>query len=208
MDIKIKDLHKYVETAALLDTFKYLPRLSTKRIPIHEKGTVSDHIYDMMCLAYLTHDALRPEFKAKLDLLKIFKLILLHELDEALTNDIPYPMKKTIKECGESSLLDKLKEITAGVLRKILPESFLSNQSQVISETIGQSSSNEKQFVKLLDYVHLYLSSYRLSNSGYPMELTMEECATLTRQHPMYGECRVIQYLMDYPEDFVNKEFN
>lgn len=203
-----KEIDKYINLAVIFDTFKFIPRLSTKRIPIQDKESVAIHIYEMIYLGYLSYYSMDIDHRKNLDLLKIIELILWHEADEAITNDIPYPAKKMLRETGNGNALDLIKDMVVKVFNKLIPSSLFVTNGDIINETFLGKESNEKRFVKFLDYVNLYLNSINLSNRGYNTRLTIEECKKLTSENEFYEICPLVKELMENPNNFVNKEYN
>lgn len=206
--METSQLNKFVELATMFDTFKFIPRLSTKRIPIEFKESVAIHIYEMQYLAYLAYYSMEEEDRNSIDLLKVFKLILWHEADESVTNDIPYPAKHEIKRTGNGMILCKLKSIVYDLYTKIIPDRVKELDKDTIYNTFDIVDSPEKRFAKFLDYVNLYLNSIKLCQSGYSMNKTVEECKKLTENHEFYSKCPLVRHLIENPELFVNSENN
>lgn len=205
----VKKPNEFLELAMMFDTFKYIPRLSTKRIPIEEKESVASHIYEMIWLAYLSYYSMSNEDKKEIDLLKVIKLILWHEMDETLTNDIPYPAKKLLREQGKGEVLRQLKDVTSRYIYNRIPTSLLYNDKDVIDETLTDQRSNEKMFVKFLDYVNLFLNLVRNKRKGYPVDKAITECSRLTRfGNEFFDKVPLVKYLMDHPNEFLDMEDN
>ena len=202
------EIDKYIELSVMFDTFKYIPRLGTKRIPIAEKESVAIHLYEMTYLAYLAYYSMDEVYQQQLDLLKILKLVMWHEADETITNDIPYPAKRALKENGFGNVLLNIKDTVRGIFKNIIPESLNRLDHDVIETTFGTYKSDEKSFVKFLDYVNLYLNAIKLRDKGYNLDKTIDECRYLTVNHEWYLKCPLVMELIKNPHKFVDKEYN
>lgn len=202
------EIDKYIELSVMFDTFKYIPRLGTKRIPIAEKESVAIHLYEMNYLAYLAYYSMDEVYQNQLDLLKILKLIMWHEADETITNDIPYPAKRALRENGFGNVLLNIKDTVRKIFKSIIPESLQKSDEEVLGTTFGHYKSEEKSFVKFLDYVNLYLNSIKLCDKGYNLEKTIEECRSLTVNHSWYLKCPLVMELIKHPHKFTDKEYN
>lgn len=96
----------------------------------------------MMCLLALT---LMPHFKVELDQLKVLKMIIIHDLAEAVTTDLPVwegqkdkPAKHQAELVAIKQLLSHLDDTTAAELLAVWEE-------------YEQRESTEAQFVKIID---------------------------------------------------------
>lgn len=189
------------ESVVLFDTFKYLPRLSTKRIPIQEKESVAIHLYEMQYLSFLVYNDLVEEERQNLDLLKVFQIALLHEIEEPIMSDIPYSFKKLVKEDGRKDHLDDIIDVAKGeAFRHLIPiHSFDFNDFV---------DSREAKFVKFLDYVNLYLTCIKYERKGYPVSETIEECRKLTMASLWYEKSTIVQEIIEYPQKFLDIDFN
>ena len=195
------DRSKLYESVALFDTFKYLPRLSTKRIPISEKESVAIHLYEMQYLALLAYNNLADEDRNELDLLTIFQISLLHEIEEPIMSDIPYSFKKLVKEDGRKDHLDDLRDLATGeALTHVIP--LYSVDFSKFKDT------KEAEFVKFLDYVNLYLTCIKYSRKGYCLDNTINECEKLTRNSSWFSKSILVQEIIEHPSRFLDIDFN
>ncbi|MFK7780095.1 MAG: HD domain-containing protein [Candidatus Gracilibacteria bacterium] len=111
-----------------------------------KKESIADHIWKVMVINYTVHKNL----KIDLDLLKIIKLALIHDLAEALTEDIDYnlvykgivtPEEKYKKEYDA---INKIKEVLGGETGKEIYNLWLEYEKW---------ESGEVKFVKALEKI-------------------------------------------------------
>ena len=136
---------------------KKIPRQGwIDKLSINDPESVADHTFSMAIIGMIFSDLENQ------DTGKILKMILLHDLAESITGDIPPEQiskeKKTILENN--------------TMKKILNDLPLSLQKQygVIWEEYQSNNSKEAKIVHQLDKLEMALQAKIYSNEGYSKE--------------------------------------
>jgi len=141
------DIAKIFAFIDVVNSLKYEMRYSGIRKP-ELRDSVAAHCWRMALLSYLVAEQFNRTGELKLDTLKILKLVLIHDLAEAIIGDIPYPeicanpaLKKD-KYLGEREAMLKLKAM--------LPES-LGDEVMSLWEDYESNNSLEAKFAIVMD---------------------------------------------------------
>lgn len=130
----------------ILEFLKFSEKLKTQKRDLllsnGENESVADHSWHLALMALIVH----PYLEEKVDLLKVLKMILIHDLPEAEIGDIPYsksienPYLKEQKDREEKEQIDKIKQMI-----KEGEEIF------VLWNEYKERKTKEAKFVKALD---------------------------------------------------------
>lgn len=154
----------------LFSKLKFVTRYSGVNFIQPER--LESHILEMCGLAFDLYYQFRD-----FDINKTLRLILLHDLDETITVDIPRPFKYFTKEFHEA-----LSKNTEAYLASQL------NDSEIVDEIINAKSFGlEGKIVRLLDLIQVY------------KKLTTEISLGNTTLGELYGN--IIRYLKSVRED-------
>ena len=136
------DINKYLETVHLLGLQKDVTRHCYTPQGRHE--SVSEHTWRMTIMAYFLQDEF-PE----VDLLKLIKMCLIHDIGEVFTGDIPSFEKTNKDEATEEELLDDWV--------KSLPAPYCDELSSLYKE-MSALETTEARIYKALDNLEAVIS--------------------------------------------------
>lgn len=122
--------------------------------------SISDHCYRVSLLAMLLGDIL-VENSVKLDMNRVMRIAILHEIGEARVGDIPFPVLKYIDEEYKSSAEDKAVSEMLNGLGKI------GQRYYKLWYEFEQGSSLEGRLVKAADKLELMIQVYQYEEVGY-----------------------------------------
>lgn len=143
----------------LLEALKHLPRTGWRLRGIREGESVADHAFRMAVTAMLLADALN-ECGYALNVERVLRLALLHEIPEALLGDIPFPalehLSEETKVRAESSATETLLSPLNG-----LGENYLA-----LWREFRDGQSLESQVVRLADKLEMLLQAREYERTG------------------------------------------
>jgi len=112
----------------ILDFLRFSEKLKTQKrdnlLSDGNRESVADHSWHLALMALVVS----PHLESSVDLLKVFKMILIHDLPEAEIGDIPFsksvqnPALKKEKDDQEKSEIGKIKNMVRGDLGKEIYE--------------------------------------------------------------------------------------
>jgi len=171
-----------------LDFFENAYRL--KRTPrsgfwyygIKEPETVAEHIFGVSLLAYIFGYYLNRYHQLNLNMEKILKMAIVHELGEALIGDLHLESRQLLGECVVEAEKKAFKEMT-----EKLPEGL---RAEVLSlyEEFEEGKTPEAIFVRSMDKVDLLIQAFIYEKTGYK------------NLQNFFGEKKNFEYIEKIPE--------
>ncbi|GEM_PF-2524401 len=131
---------------------KTLGRTGRELIGIPNPESVADHTFGASIIAMVISDVLRSKGK-RVNVERVLKMVLLHDVIEAVIGDIPSPaMKKGLVEVNE---LEAYKEALSG-----LPEELYSEYLEIAREFL-EGKTLEAKIARLSDKLDQRLQAYK-----------------------------------------------
>jgi len=127
---------------------------------IGDTESISDHCYRVSLLAMLLGDVL-VEHDVKLDMDKVMRMALLHEIGEARIGDIPFPAFRYIDEQYKSKAEQKAVDEMLNNLGQIGRRYFS------LWREFEERSSLEGRLVRAADKLELMIQVYQYEKVGY-----------------------------------------
>uniref|UniRef100_A0A7C2PD65 5'-deoxynucleotidase n=1 Tax=candidate division WOR-3 bacterium TaxID=2052148 RepID=A0A7C2PD65_UNCW3 len=171
-----------------LDFFENAYRL--KRTPrsgfwyygIKEPETVAEHIFGVSLLAYIFGNYLNRYHDLNLDMEKILKMAIIHELGEALIGDLHLESRQFLGKCVEEAEKKAFKEMS-----EKLPEG-LKDEIYNLYEEFEEGKTPEAIFVRSMDKVDLLIQAFIYEKTGYK------------NLQNFFGERKNFEYIEKIPE--------
>jgi len=148
----------------ILDFLKFSEKLKTQKrdnlLSDGKKESVADHSWHLALMALVVH----PHLEESVDLLKVFKMILIHDLPEAELGDIPFsksvenPELKKEKDEQEKLEIEKIKNKIGGDIGKEINELW---------QEYKERKTKEAKFVKALDSLEADYQGILFDNISY-----------------------------------------
>ena len=147
----------FIEEIAVL---KNLPRTGWRFQGIKDGESVADHCYRVSLLSMILADLLNTH-GVRLDVEKVMRMALLHEVAEARIGDVPFPaleyIPEDVKERGEDIAVKSMLEGFGSVGEKYIE----------IWEEFEGNTSVEGQLVRAADKLELMIQAYEYEKIGY-----------------------------------------
>lgn len=140
MAVRTFDPHRILRFYSEVEKLKLTLRHSWLSDGQRQEST-AEHTW-MMCLLALI---MLPHFKIKLDELKVLKMIVIHDLAEAVTTDLPVWEGQKDKASKHQAELEAMQHL----FRNIDPET--AQELLAVWEEYERRESSEAQFVKIID---------------------------------------------------------
>jgi len=141
-------------------------------VRIYEVEKVSDHILDTTLISMLLVDLFR-ERNFKVDGEKVLKIALIHDIEEAVLTDIPYPCKKYLKNLNETKE-EIAKEIFNECFRDKGDKNSGENKTAKIYLNLWKEKNNnsiEGEIVKIADLLSMIYEHYEIRKKFKTLEL-------------------------------------
>ena len=125
---------------------------------IIQTQSVLEHMGGVEIIAMLLADYFR-KLGVKLDIERVLRMAITHDLDEALYGDIPYDAKYEYGEVSKEfrASLDKMKDFTLKMLLNMLEDKDLAKSYfDLMMEEKGKQTT-EAKIVKLADYIDVII---------------------------------------------------
>ncbi|MHA1574836.1 MAG: HD domain-containing protein [Alphaproteobacteria bacterium] len=139
------DIIKILDFLKLTERLKFELRHSWSSNGRQE--SVAEHTFDMSLIAILVHE----KVENKINILKVLKMIIYHDLVEIINGDIPAFEKSKRKETKEE---DEQKAIVQ--LQKMLPPKLGQELFELFNE-FEELKTNEAKFAKSIDKIQLQI---------------------------------------------------
>ena len=136
------DTRKLIEFLNVIEKLKCNTRHSWTSTGRHE--SVAEHSWRLAVMAYLVGYEI-----PNIDMEKVLKMCLIHDLGEAITGDIP-TFEKTEKD-------EKTEDVAINYLLTLLPKN-ISNEFKVLFEEMAVLDTEESKLVKALDKLEALVS--------------------------------------------------
>lgn len=117
-------------------------RYNLERIEELETQSVAEHVYNMLILAHYFRDLEDPEHK--MDMEKIIKMILMHDMGEIETGDIVMGSK--------DSKAEEIERLSIDTVASKSPD-FIKNEIRELFEEFENPTTIEGKFVKAIDKI-------------------------------------------------------
>jgi len=134
----LNEIQKIKYTYGLNSVIRY----NLKRIEEHETQSVAEHVYNMLILAHYFRDLEDPEHK--MDMAKITKMILMHDMGEIETGDIIMGSKNKMHEELEGLSIDTVAIKSPDFIKREIGELF---------DEFENPTTLEGKFVKAIDKI-------------------------------------------------------
>ena len=143
-----------------IGVLKNLPRTGWRFRGIKDAESVADHCYRVSLLSMILADVL-TEQDVRLDVEKVMRLALLHEVAEARVGDLPFPALKYISE--------ELKEVGERAAAESMFEHFGPLQEKYIQlwKEFEEGASIEGKLVRAADKLELMIQVLEYEKIGY-----------------------------------------
>lgn len=143
-----------------IGVLKYLPRTGWRFRGIKDAESIADHCYRVSLLAMILADVL-TEQDVPLDVEKVMRIALLHEVAEARIGDLPFPALKYIPEelkvAGERAAVESMFESFGPLQQKYIR----------LWDEFEQGTSIEGKLVRTADKLELMIQVLEYEKIGY-----------------------------------------
>ncbi|MFN3527947.1 MAG: HD domain-containing protein [Candidatus Altarchaeaceae archaeon] len=154
------DVLKFIEKYKIL---KNIPRSGwlSCGVKLNEVENVFDHTLDVTLISMLLIDIFRKE-NFKVDGEKTLRIALIHDIEESILTDIPYPCKKYLKN---------LKEAKEEVVKEIFKECFENSEFYINLWKEKNNNSIEGEIVHIADLLSMIYEHYEIRKRFKTKEL-------------------------------------
>ena len=170
-----------------IGVLKNLPRTGWRFRGIKDAESVADHCYRVSLLSMILADVL-TEHGVPLDVEKVMRLALLHEVAEARIGDLPFPALKYIPEAvkagGERAAVQSMFEHFGPLQQKY---------TQLWAE-FEEGASIEGKLVRAADKLELMIQVLEYEKIGYR---SLDKFWTNPWNHRSFDDFPLIQEIMD-----------
>lgn len=170
-----------------MGVLKNLPRTGWRFRGIKDAESIADHCYRVSLLSMLLADVLADQ-GVPLDVEKVMRLALLHEVAEARIGDLPFPALKYIPEevkaSGERAAVEAMFE-RFGPLRKKYTQLW---------DDFEEGISIEGKLVRAADKLELMIQVLEYEKIGYR---SLDKFWTNPWNHRNFDDFPLIQEIMD-----------
>ena len=143
-----------------IGVLKNLPRTGWRLRGIKDAESVADHCYRVSLLSMILADVL-AEQGVPLDVEKVMRLALLHEVAEARIGDLPFPaleyIPKAVKKTGEQAAVESMFEHFGPLQQKYMQ----------LWEEFEEGTSIEGKLVRAADKLELMIQVLEYEKIGY-----------------------------------------
>lgn len=143
-----------------IGVLKNLPRTGWRFRGIKDAESIADHCYRVSLLSMILADVL-TERDVPLDVEKVMRLALLHEIAEARVGDLPFPTLKyipqEIKEAGERTAVESMLEHFGPLQEKYIQ----------LWKEFEEGTSIEGKLVRAADKLELMIQVLEYEKIGY-----------------------------------------
>jgi len=154
-----------VEASSLIDfldtleTLKNLPRTGWRLRGIRDGESIADHCHRTTTAAMILADAL-VERGATLDVERVMRIAILHEVAEARVGDIPYPAQRYLPENAKD-------EAEAAAARDLLePLGALGDRYYDLWDEFEQRATPESLVVRVADKLEMLVQAWEYERAG------------------------------------------
>lgn len=143
-----------------IGVLKNIPRTGWRFRGIKDAESVADHCYRVSLLSMMLADVLRAE-DVPLDVEKVMRLALLHEIAEARIGDVPFPaldyISESVKEAAEQSAVSAM----------LADFGSLGEQYAELWKEFEEGTSLEAKLVRAVDKLELMIQVFEYEKVGY-----------------------------------------
>ena len=143
-----------------IGVLKNIPRTGWRFRGIKDAESVADHCYRVSLLSMILADVLKAE-DIPLDVEKVMRLALLHEIAEARIGDVPFPALKYIPEDI------KVDAEQAAVSAMLADFGSLGEKYTCLWEEFEEGTSLEAKLVRAVDKLELMIQAFEYEKIGY-----------------------------------------
>ena len=170
-----------------IGVLKNLPRTGWRFRGIKDAESVADHCYRVSLLSMILADVL-AEQGVPLDMEKVMRLALLHEVAEARIGDLPFPtleyIPKDVKETGERAAVESMFEHFGPLQEKYIQ----------LWEEFEEGTSIEGKLVRAADKLELMIQVLEYEKIGYR---SLDKFWTNPWNYRNFDESPLIQEIID-----------
>ena len=170
-----------------IGVLKNLSRTGWRFRGIKDAESVADHCYRVSLLSMILADVL-TEQDVPLDVEKVMRLALLHEIAEARIGDVPFPALKYIpaevKEAGERAAVESMFEGFGALQQKYIQ----------LWEEFEKGTSIEGKLVRAADKLELMIQVLEYEKIGYR---SLDKFWTNPWNYRRFDDSPLIQEIMD-----------
>ena len=170
-----------------IGVLKNLPRTGWRFRGIKNAESVADHCYRVSLLSMLLADVLTKQ-NVTLNVEKVIRIALLHDVAEARIGDVPFPaleyIPEDIKEAGEKAALQSMFE---GF------DTLLQNYTDLWEE-FEKGTSLEGKLVRAADKLELMIQVFEYEKLGYR---SLDQFWTNTWNHEGFDDFALVREIMD-----------
>ena len=153
-------LKEIIEFSMLVGKLKKIERTGWKTwAKIENSESVADHIFRTAILGMIISDI------KKMDTEKIVRMMLLHDLSEALMGDWDYYAKRKL---GIEKKEQREKESFAKIISS-LPKELRESYGEIVNELLDKNSEYGR-LVKEIDYLEMAIQALEYEREGYSKE--------------------------------------
>ena len=170
-----------------IGVLKNLPRTGWRFRGIKDAESVADHCYRVSLLSMLLADVL-TEGDVKLNVEKVMRIALLHDVAEARIGDVPFPaleyIPEDVKEIGEKAALQSMFEGFGTLRQKYID----------LWEEFEKGTSLEGRLVRAADKLELMIQVFQYEKVGYR---SLDKFWTNAWNHRGFDDYSLIREIMD-----------
>ena len=170
-----------------IGVLKNLPRTGWRFRGIKDAESIADHCYRVSLLSMILADVL-TEQGVPLDVEKVMRLALLHEVAEARIGDLPFPALKYIpeevKEAGERAAVESMFERFGRLQQKYMQ----------LWDEFEEGTSIEGKLVRAADKLELMIQVLEYEKIGYR---SLDKFWTNSWNYRSFDDSPLIQEIMD-----------
>ena len=170
-----------------IGVLKNLPRTGWRFRGIKDAESVADHCYRVSFLSMILADVL-TEQDIPLDVEKVMRLALLHEVAEARIGDLPFPaleyIPEEVKEAGERAAVESMFEHFGPLQQKYIQ----------LWEEFEKGTSIEGRLVRAADKLELMIQVLEYEKIGYR---SLDKFWTNPWNYRSFDDSPLIKEIMD-----------
>ena len=170
-----------------IGVLKNLPRTGWRFRGIKDAESIADHCYRVSLLSMILADVL-TEQDVPLDVGKVMRLALLHEVAEARIGDLPFPtlkyIPKEVKAAGERAAVESMFEHFGPLQQKYMQ----------LWDEFEEGTSIEGKLVQAADKLELMIQVLEYEKIGYR---SLDEFWTNPWNYRSFDDSPLIQEIMD-----------
>jgi putative hydrolase of HD superfamily len=154
------DAHTILAFVEEIGNLKKLPRTGWRLEGIPDAESIADHCCRVALFSMILADALAGQGVA-VDVDRVMRIALLHEIAEARITDIPYPVFRYL---GQAAKEEAEKRAVEGMLAELGP---LGEQYAALWAEFDEASTFEGRLVRAVDKLEMMVQVYEYEKVGF-----------------------------------------